>query len=118
VGIAFKENTDDMRESPHVVVAKRLLGEGVALRIVDPAIRPDQLIGANKQMVQAALKHLENLLVSAPEDLDECDLILVNHRTVDVGIVQRWIQAGRTVVDTAGIAGIDRAEAGYEGIAW
>jgi GDP-mannose 6-dehydrogenase len=118
VGIAFKENTDDMRESPHVTVAKRLLGEGVALKIFDPTVRTERLIGANKEMVQAALKHLERLLVTSPTDLDDCELILINHRSIDASVVEHWLAIGRRVLDLTGIPGVDRSADGYEGIAW
>jgi GDP-mannose 6-dehydrogenase len=118
VGLAFKPNTDDMRESPYVAVAKRLLGEGVTLRIYDPGVDPSRLIGSNKEQVQAALGHLEALLAPSLDDLNDCELVLINHPTVDAQRVQRWLQSGVRVIDLCGIPGIDRHSPGYEGIAW
>jgi GDP-mannose 6-dehydrogenase len=118
VGLAFKNHTDDMRESPYVEVAKRLIGEGVAVRIFDPNVHVEKLIGANRQMVEAALGHLRPLLVDALDDLDGSDLVLINHNTVDADRVRQWLRAGTGVIDLAGIPGMDGGEAGYEGIAW
>ena len=55
VGLAFKPQTDDMRESPYVKVAKALIGEGLNLRIYDPTVQPGRLIGSNKEQVQKNL---------------------------------------------------------------
>ena len=118
VGLAFKPKTDDMRESPYVAVAKRMIGEGIRLRIHDPNVDTRRLIGANKEAVQAALGHLEALLVSSLDELSECDLILVNHGTVDAQIVNAWLKQGIGVLDLADIPGVDRKTEGYEGIAW
>jgi len=118
VGLAFKANTDDMRESPFVVVAKRVLGEGLRLRVYDPGVNPERLIGANKQAVQGALGHLEGFLVNSMEELGKCDLILINHAIVDAAQVHAWLAAGVGVIDLAGIKGIHRITAGYEGINW
>jgi len=118
VGLAFKPGVDDMRESPYVTVAKRLLGEGAAVRIFDPGVLPDRLIGANKSLVQSALGHLERLLVADVQDLKACDVILVNHPTVDAATVKGWLHSSIRVLDLAGVPGLDRSAVGYEGIAW
>ena len=36
-GLTFKANTDDLRDSPAVVIARRLLEEGATVRAYDPA---------------------------------------------------------------------------------
>jgi GDP-mannose 6-dehydrogenase len=118
VGLSFKPNTDDMRESPYVKIAKALIGEGIQLRIYDPAVQPDLLIGSNKEQVQKALRHLSDLLVSSLQDLAAADFIIVNHPIVDDDCIHSWLKAGIRVLDLAGIKGIDRHTDGYEGIYW
>lgn len=118
IGLAFKCNTDDMRGSPYVKVAKALIGEGIQLRIYDPAVQPDRLIGSNKEQVQKALRHLVDLLVSSLDDLSSTDLIIVNHPIIDADCIHSWLKAGIRILDLADIKGVERGADGYEGIYW
>ena len=118
VGLAFKSMTDDMRESPYVTVAKRLIGEGMSLKIYDQGIQPERLIGSNKISVQNALGHLETWLVSTLDELTSCEMILVNHPSVTADQIHTWLDGNITVVDLVGITDVDRDRGTYEGIAW
>ena len=66
LGLSFKTNTDDLRESPNVELAERLIGKGFEVRIYDPIVNPARLVGANLRYVEAKLPHLGRLLAREP----------------------------------------------------
>jgi GDP-mannose 6-dehydrogenase len=61
-GLAFKENTDDLRESPAVTLIEQLIGKGRELRIFDPHIRLDRIWGSNRAYVLSVIPHIGQLL--------------------------------------------------------
>lgn len=61
-GLAFKENTDDLRESPTVTLIESLIGKGREVRVYDPHIKLDQLHGSNRSFVLSAIPHIGRLL--------------------------------------------------------
>ncbi len=44
LGLAFKANTDDLREAPSIVLASRLLAEGAEVRVWDPVADASDLL--------------------------------------------------------------------------
>jgi GDP-mannose 6-dehydrogenase len=84
-GLAFKENTDDLRESPIVTMIEQLIGKGRELRIFDPHIQIDQIYGTNRNFVLNAIPHIGKLLDATLDDmLEKCDhVILAQKPTAD-----------------------------------
>lgn len=66
-GLAFKAETDDLRESPNVDLARMLLAAGYDLSIFDPAIDGGKLVGANLGYIYARIPQIERLLLSAQD---------------------------------------------------
>jgi len=79
IGLSFKSNTDDLRESPFVELAERLLGKGYELHIYDPNVDAARLTGANKQYIDSVIPHLSRLLVGSLAGLSDSELLIVGH---------------------------------------
>jgi GDP-mannose 6-dehydrogenase len=79
IGLSFKSNTDDLRESPLVELAERLLGKGYELSIYDPNVIVARLTGANKEYINSVIPHLSRLLVTSLDQLKDADLLIVGH---------------------------------------
>lgn len=68
-GLTFKENTDDLRESPVVTLVEHLLGKGRDLRIFDPHIQLDHIYGSNRNFILSTVPHIGRLLQPTAEDM-------------------------------------------------
>jgi len=64
LGLAFKPNSDDLRESPKVDIARKFLSGGYKLSIYDPSLQPSQLVGQNLGYSFMQLPTLPRLLIS------------------------------------------------------
>ena len=120
IGLSFKTGTDDLRESPLVAVAERLIGKGYDLRIFDPEVNLSRLIGANKRFIEESIPHIGNLMVSS------CEEALAHGEVVVVGLggrdIARRVVANLTerhsVVDLVGLPREDLAVKRYAGVCW
>jgi GDP-mannose 6-dehydrogenase len=119
LGLSFKMDTDDLRESPNVELAERLIGKGFDVRIYDPIVNPERLMGSNLRYVESRLPHLRRLLFATPrEALQGCEAAVV--ATSDGPVVDELRTAQPAwILDLHGRLGaeIERLP-GYEGIGW
>ncbi len=119
LGLSFKHNTDDLRESPNVALAEILIGKGLDVRIHDPVVNPAHLSGANLRYVQARLPHLQKVLHDdAADALHGAHVAIVSSSARDV--VDAVVAAKPPVVlDLNGRLGAPLETLdGYQGVGW
>jgi GDP-mannose 6-dehydrogenase len=116
LGLSFKSGSDDLRESPFVRLAESLIGKGVSLRIYDPDVALDQVVGRNRSYVEEHLPHVGHLVGG---DLDAviggCDVVVVGKRVV-AGDLLKSIIGGRVVIDLVGIPELGAAIRPWAGV--
>ena len=120
LGLSFKAATDDLRESPQVQLAKRLLGEGRDLKIWDDNVSLGHLIGSNRQYIEEVIPHIGSLLCQDLESaLANAEVVVVGTRGIDRATLSRQIRPGQLVIDLVNLEKARRVESGtYEGICW
>ena len=119
-GLAFKPGTDDMRDSPLVVLAERLLGKGFELSIFDNFVKISRLLGKNKDFIEREIPHLDRLLKEdARSVLQGAEIIVVGHADATTRTLISEHAAGKRIIDLSGYADLRQAPgAQYEGICW
>jgi GDP-mannose 6-dehydrogenase len=101
VGLAFKENTDDLRESPVVAMLEHLIGKGRDLRVYDPHIQMDQIYGSNRDYILNAIPHIGKLLTGGFDELAGwADHLIVTQRP-SKELAAQIRSSGKPVLDLA-----------------
>jgi len=118
VGLAFKEGTDDVRESPIVTVVEQACGKGHRVSIYDRSLSVGSLVGSNRSFALNSIPHLAHLIAPDLQSVvDACDVLLVSHRLHDDDWNNITWQKGQRVVDLVNIPALRSAPA-YEGLYW
>jgi GDP-mannose 6-dehydrogenase len=121
LGFSFKAGTDDLRESPIVILAEALLGKGYQLCIYDKNVSLARLVGANKDYINKQIPHLSSLLSESIDDvIGRSDVLVVGNGSPEFADALRRTRPDQTVIDLFRLKGIDRTQiaAQYTGICW
>jgi GDP-mannose 6-dehydrogenase len=119
-GLSFKPGTDDLRESPLVELAERLLGKGYDLRIYDANVTLSRLMGANREYIEGRLPHLGELLSNSVSDvMGHAEVCVIGCRD-DAVLAALNEQGERVIVDLVRLpdAELRRERPGYVGLGW
>ena len=119
LGISFKAGTDDLRESPVVELAERLIGKGYEVKVYDPSVNLSQLTGANKTSILSAIPHIAKLMVDGMnEALDHGDTIVIGNNTNEFSTIMEKITDDKQVIDLVRISDQPSEAGRYDGICW
>jgi GDP-mannose 6-dehydrogenase len=120
LGLAFKEGTYDLRESPMVTLVERLIGKGIEIAIYDREVSQAKLIGANKDFIEREVPHVWTLFRPSIEDvLAHAETIIIGNGSKEFRGIEPQLRNGQLVVDLVRAFGPRRSDGQhYEGICW
>lgn len=120
LGFSFKEGTDDLRESPMVILIETLLGKGYDLRLFDRFVSMARVMGANKQYIEQVIPHISSLMCTSPEEvLAESEVLVIGNRSPEFREVIKKARDDQIIVDLARIVDDpDDLDGVYQGICW
>lgn len=119
VGISFKAGTDDLRESPVVELAERLIGKGYDLRVYDHNVRLASVSGANRDYILNRIPHISRLMVpSVDAIIEHAQTIVIGNASPEFKDIPKRLDDSQLVIDLVRIADVCSIAGIYEGICW
>lgn len=120
LGLSFKSGTDDLRDSPLVVMAEFLIGKGKNLKIFDPEVNLSRVTGANRRYIETTIPHIESLMA------DRCEDVIEGSEVVVVGLPDKRItemlyskcRKDQIILDLTGAADRGKISGKYYGLCW
>ena len=100
LGLAFKEGTDDLRESPMVSLVETLIGKGCDVRILDRSVSVARLVGANRRYIEEQIPHIASLMCGSVEALlEHAEVLVVGTADHDAELVLAGSTRRHVIVD-------------------
>jgi GDP-mannose 6-dehydrogenase len=117
LGLSFKPNTDDLRESPMVTLVERLIGKGLKLAIYDREVELARLFGANKEFIENEIPHISSLMRKELQDVIEAaEVIIIGKRDEEFRVIAGL--SGRVIIDLVRLIEPEENRDNYHGICW
>jgi GDP-mannose 6-dehydrogenase len=121
LGLSFKAGTDDLRESPQVQLIKRLLGEGLDIKVWDEDVSLGRLAGANRQYIEEVIPHVGSVLSSdLAAVMSVAEVVILGNKSASKERLAKFLRPEQIVIDLVHLDA-SRRPAGarkYEGICW
>ena len=120
LGISFKAGTDDLRESPMVELAEKLIGKGYNVSIYDKEVSLAKIYGANKTYIEKMIPHISSIMKPSAQDVyDESEVIVICKNSQEIRKVCMQYNNKKMIVDLVRIfSNKKEIKNSYEGISW
>jgi GDP-mannose 6-dehydrogenase len=121
LGLSFKAGTDDLRESPQVQLIKRLIGEGLEVKVWDEDVSLGRLAGSNRQYIEEVIPHIGSVLSADLESvLSTAEVVILGNKSASKDRLARYLRPEQIVIDLVHLDRTRRPEGiqNYEGICW
>lgn len=120
IGLSFKTGTDDLRESPLVLLAEHFIGKGLNLLVHDPEVQLSRLLGANRRFIEHHVPHIGSLM------RDDMAQVIAESEVIIVGLsgagifqaLERHVHEDQVVIDLVNIPAGVRLKGRRVGLCW
>ncbi len=126
LGITFKPNTDDLRESPTLELVAECLERGLEVAVYDPNLHAEGDLEGHYAYMRHARPHLRAVMTALPDvarsSADDvagaADVLVVSHKAHGYGDAVARRPEGVAVIDLIRLFPEIPEEASYHGIGW
>lgn len=120
LGFTFKEGTDDLRESPLVILIEMLIGKGYNVKIYDKNVSLARLHGSNKEYIERVIPHITALMCDSMDDVvGGSEVIVIGNKSPEFQQVLSYIDTDKIIIDLVGaFKDLQGMHAQYAGISW
>jgi GDP-mannose 6-dehydrogenase len=121
LGLSFKPNTDDLRDSPVLHLIRDLWQDGIDVLVHDPDVQPDKMLGSNREYLERHLPQINQILrPNIADALNGCDAVLVAQKRPEFTPALQTLDGRAAVLDLVRVSehpsllGLSK----YRGICW
>ena len=120
IGLSFKTGTDDLRESPLVLIAEQFIGKGLSLLVYDPEVHLSRLLGANRRFIEQHVPHIGSLMREDIENvIGESDVLVVGLSDTKIfEALARHVREDQIILDLVNIPQREALHGKVMGLCW
>jgi GDP-mannose 6-dehydrogenase len=120
IGLSFKTGTDDLRESPLVLLAEHFIGKGLELQVYDPEVHLSRLLGANRRFIEQHIPHIDSLIHGDIESvIGKSDVLVVGLGDASTcEALKRLVREDQTVLDLVNMPQREALRGNVIGLCW
>lgn len=121
LGLTFKENTDDIRESFVVKLVRCLIDRGYSISIFDQFLQKSSITGTNKELLERSIPEFDTITQEEIQELFETNelIVITNNGYTENTELQRALQTSQCkVLDISGAYKTYCQPGNYLGFCW
>jgi len=120
LGLSFKAGTDDLRESPLVMLVEALIGKGFDIKIFDKNVSIAKLSGANREYIIKEIPHISSLMSNEIDEvIRHSEVVVIGNGDEELKQIFKKCPEKKIIFDFVRItSNLKDVPDGYEGICW